>query len=213
MPLALGLPALQAELLALYLDTGAEKSVDVFAKKKAQAINDFVLTAIPMTQIIFAGPAVGTGIGGLDKPAPGMGLDAAKVILEQQFIAIWTHGGGVKPPAVQAQLTALAIFTYFSQAMVMTDDLGPLDPITMSGASTGKGGVVSSSPGKGYASAKPALEAELKRIWSQVKAERSVAQFSKEMAQAIHDFCKEGKVTTVGVIAGGVGLSVSSSIS
>lgn len=220
MSLIQGKSALKASLLKLYLDTAGEKSVQTFAKRKAEAINTFVLTAQPKTIITFANPATGTGIGGIDLPVPGMTLVAAKILLELQFLAIWSHGGAVKPPSVQADLMSTAIFSYFSQAMVSTIDLGPLDPVPisptfLSGASTGIGGVLTPAPGSGYSSAKPILEKELSRIWSQVAnvSPRAVPQFAKDMADAIHNFCKEGKVSTTGVVIHGAGLSVSSSIS
>lgn len=218
MPLSSGKDALRKELEALYGDVKAFKSVAEFARRKASAVNDFVLTGEPKTLITFTNPATGTGIGGLDKPAPGMGLAAAQPIMMAKFIEIWTHGNAVKSPAEFAQKMSEAIFTYYSQAMVLTTDVGPLTPPPgppppLTGSSTGIGGVLSSAPGSGYAAAKPTLEAEFKRIWSQVQSAGSVPKYAQELALAIHQFAIQGKVTTNGVIVTGAGQSVSSTLS
>lgn len=215
MPLISGKSDLKAALLEMYLDTKSEKSAAFFAKKRTEAIYAFVHTGIPMTIIAtFPGPVVGAmtggpvqgmGIGGLDKPAPGMGLEAAKSLLVQELIGIWTHGNAVHTPEEMAEKEATAIFNYYSQAIVMTQDKTdaplpappPVGPVT--GPIKGKGGVnAAPSPGSGYDSVKPTLQSELERIYAQVKAERSVAQFADEIATAIHAFCKEGKVDTQG---------------
>lgn len=214
MPLAIGMVALEAALVKAYSDVGAEKPTDGFAKNIAQAINDFVLSAIPMTLIVTmpgsvagamtSGPVQGKGLGGLDKPVPGMGLDAAKALLEQSLVQIMTHGNASAPAAEKAKMKAKAIFDYFSQAIIMTEDKtsGPLPapppvgPVT--GSIEGKGGVISSSPGGGYSSAKGKLESDLKAIWSQVSESKSVADQAAAEAKAIHDFCKEGKIETKG---------------
>lgn len=217
MSLTAGKSALQSALEAMYNNIGSEVSVPVFAKKKAQAIYDFVLTGMPMTIIttfpgpvvgaMTAGPVSGTGLGGFDKPAPGMGLSAAKPILEQDLIAMWTHGNSAKSAAEQAQKEATAIFNYYSQAIIMTTELtaGPLPapppvgPVT--GPIIGIGGVVSAAPGTGYSSAKPILEAELIRIWSQIRSEVSIASFAKDIATAIDAFCVQGKVDMIGTFS------------
>jgi hypothetical protein len=216
MPLIAGKEALKSSLAGMYADVGGPKAVNEFAKKKAQAIADFVITGIPMTILtnegggvsggMTSGPVKATGLGGFDKPVPGMGLAAAKPLLEAELISIWSHGGANISAPVYAQKMSQAIFNYFSQAKIQTKDqsAGPLPapppagPVT--GPMTGKGGTLSDSQGKGYSAAKPTLEAELKRIWSQIQTAKSVPEFAKEMAEAIHNFCIEGKVETVGVI-------------
>lgn len=219
MSLSSGKSNLESALVSMFSDVGALKSVETFAKRKAQAINDFALTGIPKTVISFSTPFTGTGIGGLDKPAPGMGLPAAKPLLQAEFIQIWTHGNAASSPAIFAKKEAEAIYTYFSQAKVQTIDLGPLGSNPedggsfFSGSSTGIGGLLAPVPGMGYSAAKPILEQELIRIWTQVKGERSIAAFASEMAAAIHDFCSQGKVATTGTIIAGSGTSNSGTLS
>jgi hypothetical protein len=204
---------LAKDIHAAYLDTKELKSVSVFAKKRANAIHDFLKSAIPMTQITFSNPSSGEGIGGLDKPVPGKGLSAALSSFESEILAVWSHGGSVSSPSVISQKEALAIFNFMSQAKVMTKDLGPLSPETMSGPSTGEGGIESDKPGPGLSSAKPILEKELKRIWLQVGTEVSAKKLAKEYAKAIMEFCKAAQIKTTGVISGGTGSSVSGILS
>jgi hypothetical protein len=214
MPLISGLPTLQKELASMYSDTGEVKNASVFAQKTAAAICDFVKTGIPMTLIttfpgavnaaMTAAAVTGKGIGGIDKPVPGMGLAAAKAILEQELTAAFTHGGAKTAVQAQAQKVASAILNYFSQAIVMTNDKTdaalaappPAGPVT--GQITGEGGVLSDSPGKGYDSAKSTLESDLKEIFAKVDDKGSPSDKAKKMATAIHKFCSEGKVQTQG---------------
>lgn len=214
MPLATGLPSLQKELASMYADTGEAKGADIFAKKTADAICNFVKTGMPMTLIttfpgavngaMTAAAVTGKGIGGIDKPVPGMGLAAAKALLEQELTMAFTHGGGQTVAQAQAQKVAMAIMNYFSQAIVMTNDKTdaplaappPAGPVT--GQITGEGGVLSDAPGKGYDSAKADLESDLKKIFAKVDDKAPASDKAKEMAAAIHKFCSEGKVKTQG---------------
>jgi len=217
MPLSTGKSSLEATLVQLYTDGKDLHTVEEFARRKSQAIYDFVHTGIPTTVIatfpgpvigaMTAGPVAGTGLGGFDKPAPGMGLSGAKEILKTTLIAIWSHGNAVRTYEEIARRTAQAIFEYYDQAVIMTIDVtaGPLPaPPTagpVAGPIAGIGGVNSTSaPGSGYDSVKGALESEFIRIWKQIDyhAPRTVPQFAEEMSEAIHAFCKEGIVNTVG---------------
>lgn len=213
MPLAVGKVALEAALGGQFGDTSGSPAAGS-AEKTAKAIVDFVKSGVPMTMIttlpgavnggVTSGPVTGKGIGGIDKPSPGMGLEAAKAILETELTAAMTHGGAATAAPAQASKVASAIFNYFSQAIVMTEDQssGPLPapppagPVT--GPMTGQGGVVSSTPGKGYDSAKSKLESDLKDIYSDTSEGSDAASKAKKMAEAIHNFCKEGKVQTQG---------------
>jgi hypothetical protein len=214
MPLISGLPSLQKELASMYGDTGEVKDADVFASKTAEAICSFVKTGMPMTMIttfpgavngaMTAAVVTGKGIGGIDKPVPGMGLAAAKALLEQELTMAFTHGGAQTVAQAQAQKIAMAIMNYFSQAIVMTNDKTdaplaappPAGPVT--GSITGQGGVLSDAPGKGYDSAKSDLESDLKKIFAKVDDKGSASDKAKQMAEAIHKFCSEGKVQTQG---------------
>jgi hypothetical protein len=218
MPLAVGKETLKSDLLAMYSDVSAFKDVGTFAKRKSQAIADFVITGIPMTILtnfpggvagaMTTGPVLATGIGGFDKPVPGMGLASAKDILKADLIDLWSHGGANVSAAVYAEKMATAIFKYYSEAIIQTLDTSnsplpappPAGPVT--GPMIGIGGTLSPVPGTGYSSAKPLLEAELKRIWSQIANDnpRSISLFAKDLSDAIHNFCIEGKVDTIGVI-------------
>lgn len=214
MPLASGKATLANGLYNAWLDGKTEKTVPIWARTVSNLILNFVLTGKPMTVITTfpgsvvgaqtSGPVKGKGLGGLDKPVPGMGLTAAKPILKQQLIQIWTHRNSVRDVRAVANETANAIYSYFSQAIIQTEDKTsgavpcppPAGPAT--GSTSGKGGVLSATPGKGYRAARPKLEADLIRIWNQVKEERTVEQFAAEVADAIHAFCIEGKIETSG---------------
>jgi len=218
MPLSVGKIALESALAEIYGDVGAYKNVSEFAKRKAQAIYDFAKTGIPMTILtnepgsvsgaMTAGPVKATGLGGFDKPVPGMGLAAAKPLLMTEFIALWSHGNSVTTAKIFAKKHATAVFNYYSQAMILTKDesAGPLPapppagPVT--GPMTGIGGDLTDSPGMGFDAAKPILEAEIKRIWSQIgnAPPAAVPKLAKELSEAIHNFCIQGKVNTTGVI-------------
>lgn len=216
MPLTQGKTALEAELLAMYTDIGQIKSVPEFARRKAQAIYTFAHTGVPMTIITTFGGAVvgamtagsvkGTGLGGFDKPVPGVGLSSAKSTLKQDLIRIWTHGNMVSSAQHFAHETAEAIFKYYSQTMILTKEdtyspmpaPPPVGPVT--GPIFGKGGTLLDAYGTGFDAAKPILENELIRIWNQIDYQNlhTVEQFAIEMSEAIHAFCIQGKVDTIG---------------
>lgn len=207
-------PQLEQALKSLYEETSVQKSAAEFAHKTAQAVFDFAITGIPMTQIVTmpgavalamtVGPVLGTGVGGIDKPSPGMGLEPAKKLLEANLIQIYTHGNKNRSPAEIARQMSDAIYHYFSQAIVMTHDTSgsvlpappPLGPVT--GGLTGTGGVLSSLPGKGYSAAKPLLENALRGIYSSVGNSKNVAQAAREVSDALHSFFQEGVVQTTG---------------
>lgn len=212
MPLAAGMVALEATLTQAFSDIGAEKGADAFAKTVAGAINDFCLTGQPMVLVVTlpgsvsgamtGGPVEGKGIGGFDKPVPGMGLDAAKPLLEAALVQIYTHGNAAGTAADKAKKKAKAIFDFYGSAIIFTEEKsdGPLaapPPVgPVAGMLKGKGGVISSSPGGGYSSAKSKLESDLKEIWAKVSESQEVSAVASKMATAIHAFCKEGKVET-----------------
>jgi hypothetical protein len=214
MPLASGKSSLQSVLESLYSDVGALKSVPEFAKKKAQAVHDFAITGMPMTLIttfpgsvsgaMTSGPVKGIGIGGIDKPTPGMGLDAAKALFEQELIGIRRHGNKAHAVPEIAQKEAAAFFNYFSQAIVMTKDETssplpappPVGPVA--GSISAKGGIGKDSPGSGYDSARSKLEDALTSIWSQVKEAKSLEELTRQEVEAYHAFFIEGKIETKG---------------
>jgi len=214
MPLAAGLSDLQKALESMYSDTADSKSASVFAKKTADAIFKFVKTGMPMTVIttfpgavnaaMTAAEVMGKGLGGIDKPVPGMGLIAAKSILEKELASAFNHGGSQVTAQAQAQKVAIAIMNYFSQAIVMTNDktdapvAAPPPAGPVAGQITGKGGVLSDAPGKGYDSAKADLESDLEGIFEKIKDNSSAADKAKKIAAAIHKFCSEGKIETSG---------------
>ncbi len=216
-PLASGKSDLKSDLAAIFGDVNKKNSASDMGKRVAAAIDKFVVTGKPMTIIttmpgsvagaMTGGPVMGKGIGGLDKPAPGMGLDAAKAILKSQLENIFGAVNANITADDKADQIANAIFSYFSQAIVMTDDMsmGPLPapppagPVMMPKLK-GKGGVGgSSSPGKGYSSAKSDLESALGNIFGEVDSKKSAGDQAKEISDAIHAFCKEGKVDTDGM--------------
>jgi hypothetical protein len=216
---------LEEDLYQMYVDIGEYKSVDTFAKRKAQAIYDFAKTGIPMTILTNApGAVVGyvtqtpvqaVGLGGFDSSAPGMGLAEAKVIFQTDYVTMWTHGGANITARIYAKKHAEIIYKYYKEAKILTIDISvgllpappPVGPVT--GPMIGTGGDLTSIQGIGFDAAKPILEAELIRIWSQISYENyhTVPQFALEMADAIHKFCIEGQVNTTGVIIAPAGVS------
>lgn len=214
--MALAKSSLKSDLEAIYSKYATLRQTPEIAVEKAEAIYKYVKSGTPMTIItsfpgsvsgaMTGGPVKGIAIGGFDKPAPGMGLPAAKSILKSTFISIWTHGNAVKTIPQVAQEEADAIDAYYSQAIIMTKDesSGPLPcpPVAgpAAGAMKGKGGVISDSPGSGFDSAKPTLISEFIRIWNQIDKEYTVESFATQMSEAIHNFCIEAKIDTDGSI-------------
>ena len=216
MPLLSGKETLKSSLMSMYSDVAGLKSVDIFAKKKSQAIASFVVTGIPMTVLInlpggvvgsmTSGPVLASGIGGFDKPVPGMGLSSAKSILETDLVALWTHGGANVSAAVYSDKFSLAVFKYFSEAIILTLDTSnsplpappPAGPVT--GPMIGLGGTLTNAPGIGYGAALPTLESALKASFGAVGSEIAIAKKAKDVTEAIHNFCIQGIVNTTGVI-------------
>lgn len=214
MPLASGKSGLKSDLLAIYNNIGLDgQTAADQARKKAAAIHKYVLTGKPMTIITTfpgpvvgaqtAGPVTGKGMGGLDKPVPGMGLSAAKSILEAQLTAMYYSYSTSADQ--KADEEASAIHAYFSQAIVMTNDKTdgpvPCPPVAgpAAGSIKGKGGVLSDAPGKGYDAAESELASALEAIMGSVGSQNeSAADKAKKTAAAIHAFCIEGKVDTQG---------------
>jgi hypothetical protein len=204
---------LEQALKAMYEDTSSQKSMAEFASKTANCMYDFAISGTPMTTIITlpgavavsmtAGPVMGTGVGGIDKASPGMGLLAAKALLEITLVQIYTHNNSSRSAAQMARQMADAVYNYFSQAMVLTNETSgsplpappPVGPV--SGSLTGMGGVLSVSGGKGYSLAKRDLEEALKAIYSDL-SQKAVSQSANQMANALHAFFIEGKVQTTG---------------
>lgn len=218
MALLAGKAGLEADLIKLYRQGITLRSTPIWAKEKADAIHKYCLTGIPTVVItnfpgpvisgMTGGPVLGVGLGGFDKPLPGMGLPAAKVLLKADLIKIWTHKNSVRTIEVIAKEMAEAIHKYYNQAIIQTLETSmaplpappPVGPVV--GPMFGLGGTLSSVTGTGFNGAKPPLEAEFIRIWNQIdyKAPRSIEQFALEMSEAIHAFCICGKVATVGTI-------------
>jgi hypothetical protein len=216
MPLAAGIVDLESTLAAMFADVGGAKNPREFAHKKATAIHSFVKTGVPMTLIVTlpgavagamtAGPVSGTGLGGIDKPSPGMGLNAAHPLLVSELTAIYTHGNAVTAAKISAQKISKAIMNYFSQAIVMTMDMTdspvpaapPAGPV--SGTIKGNGGLEKPSPGAGYDSVVQKLEDQFFAIFSAVQDPGTIPAHASKIGDAIHAFCLEGKITTTGTI-------------
>lgn len=197
-------------LTGIYSYISTVKSSAELADRKSKAIMKFFLSGKPETVISFASPATGTGIGGIDKSSPGMGLAAAMPILQSQYIEIWTHHNQASAAVTFATKETEALYTFFTSAMVMTIDSGGLDPISMSGGSMGIGGTLAPAPGMGLTAAQPILAAQYTTIWSALSPKEVSA--AKE-ALAIFNFATQAIVNTTGVIGGGSGMSVSGSLS
>lgn len=244
MPLSAGKSELTSSLATIFGDVGGPKDARLFAQRKAQAVKAFVLTAKPMTLIITmpgpvagamtGGPVEGKGLGGHDKPSPGMGLNSAHSILTQNLIEIYTHGNVATDYHVFASKIAGAVFSYFSEAMVMTKDKSkspvPAPPTSgpAAGAIFGIGGVEKDIPGIGYDAAYPALEESFYQIFTTIQTAGTVPQYAARISDAIHAFCLEAIITTIGTFVApaavdpisqsgayfpGVGLSITSTIS
>jgi len=240
MPLIQGKQTLEKDLLKIYNQSTKLRTTREWARDKVNAIHKYCKSGIPMVKItnipggvvsgLTIGPVTGFGLGGFDKPSPGIGLEAAKPLLKAALIAAWSHGGSVKPYSVVAKQTAEAIHNYYSQAIIQTIEKSPLTlpcPPTSGpafGPMKGKGGVLTSNQGNGFTGrklkpyppnpvtdeddlytkdAKMIFTEELIRIWDQIdwKNPISVSQFATELSEAIHAFCIEAKIVTEGFIS------------
>jgi hypothetical protein len=103
----------------------------------------------------------------------------------------------------KADQISTAIFSYFSQAMIQTQEktdapdmiIAPGGGVLAMKMIKGKGGVKTNSQGKGYSSAKSDLESALKDAFSAVNdGEKSAADQAQKISDAIHNFCVEGKI-------------------
>lgn len=139
MPLAVGVTALTAALSTSWVNV--LNTPPTAASEFANANMTFAMTGIPMTidtgllapgqtvagfTTVSPGAVSGTGIGGIDVPAPGMGLAAAKAILVTQLTTAFANVLNTPPTA--ASSVANAILAFLSQAKVMTTVTGTVPP-------------------------------------------------------------------------------------
>lgn len=214
MSLSSGKADLESTLAGIWSGEGTLRSVAEYAADISQAIYTFAHSGIPTTIIITlpgavsgamtAGNVMGTGLGGFDKPVPGLGLTAALPGLKSDLVEVWSHRNSIKTFPVVAQQTAEAIFKYYNSAIIKTKDEThgpvPAPPATgpAAGPIFGKGGTISDSFGTGFDIALPLLKNACIQIWSQIGKEISREEFANNLGDAIHAFCIQGKVTTVG---------------
>jgi hypothetical protein len=201
-----------SELTDIYSDVGEPKTHAVFASRECDSIHSFFIKALPMTSVITNPGAVagyktkgivkGKGLGGLDKRTSGIGLAAAKNILEMDLKNIYSHSDINNPASVQAPKIARAIERYLLAAVVKTNDKtsttrpAPATSGPVTGVVKGVGGILTDKPGTGYKAAKSKFKQEMTEIYSKIEKEYSAAQKAKEIAQAIHNFAIEGIVKT-----------------
>ena len=131
--LALARQKFISDLTNIYSDIQEKKTHSVYANRECDAIHAFYIQALPMTVITTfaggvsgfttAGPVQGTGLGGIDKRVPAIGLDAAKSILERDLKNVYSHGDVPHPASVQAQKIVKAIEKYLKSAIVRTKEI------------------------------------------------------------------------------------------
>ena len=186
---------LSSGLLPIFSNVGPDASARGKADEMAAAIYDYCTSGIPqcvlMTEPGDPGGISGTGMGGIDKPAPGTGLDQSK--LAKGLEAAQQNSDSVQK---SADLIAGAVHSYFSQARIKTNDSNGGPP-----GITGKGGIDKSSPGKGLSSAKKDFADALFAVYSDVSGGATAQQKAEQLAAAIHAFCQEGRVETSGTFA------------
>ena len=212
-----------SDLTGIYSDVSDKKTHAAYANRECDAIHKFIIQAIPMTLITTnpggvsgyttQGPVSGQSLGGLDKRSPGMGLAAAKSILEIDLKNAYTHSGVNNPARIQATKIAIAIEKYMLQAIVRTKEITPgplLAPATsgpVTGSIDGFGGVKTDKPGSGYQAAKPKFKQTMAQIYSKVEKEFTHAQKAQEVANAIHAFAIQGIVKSKGNFQAGAAVS------
>lgn len=230
MPLAVGQVSLAAALAASWANTSPSQTPPTAATDMANASMSFGQTGIPMTvdtvtvapgQVIVAvtttpGTVTGSGIGGIDVPSPGMGLDAAKSILVATLTGIFADTSPANTPVTTANSVATAIMNFLSQAMVMTNingvsppgqaappPVGPLVPGPWSGSGIGS---LESTSGAGLASGLPSLIAALTATFANTTPVQTPASVSADIGDAMLAFYKMAMITCVdnGVAGGGV---------
>lgn len=221
--LALARQKFISDLTNIYSDIQEKKTHSVYANRECDAIHAFYIQALPMTVITTfaggvsgfttAGPVQGTGLGGIDKRVPAIGLDAAKSILERDLKNVYSHGDVPHPASVQAQKIVKAIEKYLKSAIVRTKEItaspmpAPASSGPVQGAIKGLGGIKTDTPGIGYKAAKPKFKSTLTQIYSRIKKEYSHAQKANEIAQAIHDFTIQGIIKAEGTFIAGAAVS------
>ena len=212
-----------SSLSNIYGDIKEPKTHPDYTSRECDAIHAFIITATPMTIIstlpggvggyTTAGPVSGNGIGGIDKKVAGMGLDAAKKILENDLKNAYSHGNTPHPSSIQAVKIATAIEKYMLQAIVRTKDItagprpAPASSGPVAGPIKGLGGIKTNKPGIGYKAAKPKFKQTMTSIYSRIEKEYSHAEKAKQIADAIHAFAIEGIVKTDGTFSAGAAVS------
>jgi hypothetical protein len=187
--------SLADDLMAMFSDVAPDGSARAKAEQMAQAFFKYAMSGKPMCMVMtqpgLPGTISGTGIGGVDKPTPGTGLNVAKLrsgILATYQISTDARGS--------ADRLASAVHSYFTEAIIQTKDKNGGPP-----AITGIGGVGKSSPGMTYAAAKPILANALYQVFFDVSPGPSAADKVTLIADALHAFFKEGMVNTIGTFS------------
>lgn len=226
MPLSAGKTALANALLASWAQIFTNTAPSV-ASDFANANLAFAETGVPtvaVTGTLAAGQVVavfvtttpgavaGAGVGGIDTPTPGIGLAAAKSILVTSLTAVFANNLNTVVQAADG--VADAIYTYLSQAKILTSStgtcapgalvpalVGPVGSSAWSGAGTG--GIESSSPGPGLAVALAGLVTDMTLGWADLL--NTPLQIAQDIADALETFFESALVTTVdsGTAGGG----------
>jgi len=136
----IGLSAAKPKLYADFLTNfGNNKNTpDQIADEFTQAVYDFLVSAqvkttltgtVPPGVAVVTGPTgvgpgtyTGSGVGGIDKSAPGLGLLAAKAVLVADLTV--AYGNTANTPATLSQSLSEAVFKFLSAAKIETKDKG-----------------------------------------------------------------------------------------
>jgi hypothetical protein len=129
-------------ILISKITSGYQISTDMSgaADKLAGAIHTYFSQAMIMTMDSNGAVPSITGVGGVDKPVPGMGYAAAKSILADDFYAIFSDVGPGGDMMSKVTQLATAIHSFCQQGMVKTDGTfaaPPLVPPPMFGPGAG----------------------------------------------------------------------------
>lgn len=231
MPLVSGKDILETEIMASWSKTSQDQTPEKAAADFSAASLNFGLTGVPATidtvtqaagQVVSGyatttpGTVSGTGLGGIDAPVPGMGLDAAKSILVQALVAVYSNTN--QTPATAAKAVSLAVFNFLSQAKVMTNitatavpgqaapaPVGPLVPGPWAGLSTGS---LESTSGAGLSSSKSSLQDAIAAVWKNNTETQTYETSAKELANALLEFYKKAKITATDLGTAGGGACV-----
>jgi len=197
MSLSAGQKTLSADLAKMW--ARPTQSVAVSARIFADSVRKFAQSGVVKTTL----SASGAGIGGFDRSSPGIGLSAAKPLLEEDLISAWAERSANSD--VTAERVSKAIFQFLSEARVVTTLKSPATLPSVGAVPTSSiGGIDSSAPGKGLGPSQSKFEAELVSIWT-CRDVKPVELQAERLSAAIHAYMLEIKIEVSGTYSSGIG--------